>query len=100
MQYATRFPNQGYATLIFEPRTVGESSGEPGRLENPRRKNEEAVAGIDYLVLRVDIDEATIFLVEISKADLIVWILLFMMIELLTWHLCLATTATMKPTFI
>ncbi|CUM68125.1 uncharacterized protein PRCAT00005842001 [Priceomyces carsonii] len=67
MQYATRLANQGYATLIFDPRTVGESSGEPRRLENPKMKNEDAVAGIDYLILRGDINENKIFLVGICQ---------------------------------
>ena len=59
--------NQGYAALIFDPRTVGESTGEPRRLENPKMKNEDAIAGIDYLVQRGDIDKAKIFLVGVCQ---------------------------------
>lgn len=67
MQYGTRLANQGYAALIFDPRTVGESTGEPRRLENPKMKNEDAIAGIDYLVQRGDIDKSKIFLVGVCQ---------------------------------
>ncbi|CAG85733.2 DEHA2C00660p [Debaryomyces hansenii CBS767] len=67
MQYGTRLANQGYAALIFDPRTVGESTGEPRRLENPKMKNEDAVAGIDYLIQRDDIDKSKIFLVGVCQ---------------------------------
>lgn len=33
LQYATRLADEGYATLIFDPRTVGQSTGQPRRLE-------------------------------------------------------------------
>ena len=59
--------NQGYAALIFDPRTVGESTGEPRRLENPKMMNEDAVAGIDYLIQRDDIDKSKIFLVGVCQ---------------------------------
>lgn len=67
MQYGTLFANQGYAALIFDPRTVGESTGEPRRLENPKMKNEDAISGIDYLVQRGDIDKAKTFLVGVCQ---------------------------------
>ncbi|KAJ5985530.1 hypothetical protein N7499_008186 [Penicillium canescens] len=41
LQYATRLADEGYAALIFDPRTVGESTGQPRRLENPKMKNDD-----------------------------------------------------------
>ncbi|KKY15288.1 putative esterase lipase [Phaeomoniella chlamydospora] len=67
LQYATRLADEGYAALIFDPRTVGESSGTPRRLENPKMKNEDAVSGLDYLVSRGDVDESKLFLVGICQ---------------------------------
>ncbi|KAJ0145391.1 Uncharacterized protein HZ326_11903 [Fusarium oxysporum f. sp. albedinis] len=56
LQYATRLADEGYAALIFDPRTVGESTGQPRRLENPKMKNEDVVSGLDYLAGRGDVD--------------------------------------------
>ncbi|KAH6980165.1 Alpha/Beta hydrolase protein [Fusarium venenatum] len=67
LQYATRLADEGYAALIFDPRTVGESSGMPRRLENPKMKNEDAVAGLDYLAGRGDVDKSKLFLVGICQ---------------------------------
>lgn len=67
LQYATRLADEGYAALIFDPRTVGESSGTPRRLENPKMKNEDAVSGLDYLVSRGDVDKSKLFLVGICQ---------------------------------
>ncbi|KAK9326624.1 Alpha/Beta hydrolase protein [Lipomyces starkeyi] len=67
MQYATRLADEGYAALIFDPRTVGESTGQPRRLENPKMKNEDVVAGLDYLVARGDVDNSRLFLVGICQ---------------------------------
>ncbi len=66
-QYGTRLADEGYAALIFDPRTVGESTGQPRRLENPRMKNEDAVAGLDYLVQRGDIDASSLYLVGVCQ---------------------------------
>ncbi|KAB8069490.1 Alpha/Beta hydrolase protein [Aspergillus leporis] len=66
-QYGTRLADEGYAALIFDPRTVGESTGQPRRLENPKMKNEDMVAGLDYLVSRGDIDQSRLFLVGICQ---------------------------------
>lgn len=66
-QYATRLADEGYAALIFDPRTVGESTGEPRRLENPKMKNEDMIAGIDYLLARGDVDPSRLFLVGICQ---------------------------------
>lgn len=54
-QYATRLADEGYFAVAFDPRTVGESSGTPRRLENPIMKNEDAVSAIDYLTSRSDV---------------------------------------------
>ncbi|KAJ6171146.1 hypothetical protein N7470_000213 [Penicillium chermesinum] len=67
LQYATRLADEGYAALIFDPRTVGESTGEPRRQENPKMKNEDMVAGLDYLASRGDIDTSRLFLVGICQ---------------------------------
>ncbi|KAF3399984.1 Uncharacterized protein F1880_008402 [Penicillium rolfsii] len=67
LQYATRLADEGYAALIFDPRTVGESTGQPRRLENPKMKNEDMVAGLDYLSARGDIDASRLFLVGICQ---------------------------------
>lgn len=66
-QYGTRMADEGYAALIFDPRTVGESTGEPRRLENPKMKNEDAIAGLDYLVSRGDVDKGRLFLLGVCQ---------------------------------
>ena len=66
-QYGTRLADEGYAALIFDPRTVGESTGEPRRLENPVMKNEDAVAGLGYLAGRGDVDKDNLFLVGVCQ---------------------------------
>lgn len=40
LHYACRLADEGYVALAFDPRTVGESTGTPRRLENPKMKNE------------------------------------------------------------
>ena len=49
IHYATRLADEGFMALAFDPRTVGDSSGMPRRMENPKMKNEDAVAALDYL---------------------------------------------------
>lgn len=66
-QYATRLADEGYAALIFDPRTVGESSGTPRRLENPKMKNEDAVAGLDFLETLGNVDKSNLFLAGICQ---------------------------------
>ncbi|EFY96469.1 alpha/beta-hydrolase fold family protein [Metarhizium robertsii] len=67
LQYATRLADEGYAALIFDPRTVGDSTGQPRRLENPKMKNEDVVAGLDYLQSLPDVDSNRLFLVGICQ---------------------------------
>ena len=64
-QYATRLADEGYYAVVFDPRTVGESGGSPRRLENPKMKNEDAVAAIDYLVEKKEV--SGIYLVGICQ---------------------------------
>ena len=67
LQYGTRLADEGYAALIFDPRTVGESTGVPRRLENPLMKNEDVVSGLDYLASRGDVDAKKLFLVGVCQ---------------------------------
>lgn len=66
-QYSTRLADEGFISLAFDPRTVGESSGEPRRLENPTMKNEDAVCALDYLSSRPDVDASRIFALGICQ---------------------------------
>ncbi|KAA8904016.1 hypothetical protein TRICI_005621 [Trichomonascus ciferrii] len=66
-QYGSRMADEGYTALIFDPRTVGESTGQPRRLENPEMKNEDAIAGLDYLVSRGDVDKDKLYLLGICQ---------------------------------
>ncbi|THC89843.1 hypothetical protein EYZ11_010694 [Aspergillus tanneri] len=50
-QYGTRLGDEGYAALTFDPQTVGESTSQSRLLENPKMKNEDALAGLVYLFL-------------------------------------------------
>ncbi|CAN9264052.1 unnamed protein product [Alternaria alternata] len=70
LQYGTRLADEGYAALIFDPRTVGESTGVPRRLENPLMKNEDVVSGLDYLASRGDVDAKKLFLcLDVASYD-------------------------------
>ncbi|KAE8388142.1 hypothetical protein BDV23DRAFT_174088 [Aspergillus alliaceus] len=64
-QYSTCLADKGYTTLIFDLHTVGKSTGQPRQLENLKIKNEDIVAGLDYLQLRGDINKSKLFLVGI-----------------------------------
>jgi len=66
-QYATRLADEGFVALAFDPRTVGESGGTPRRLENPKMKNEDVVAALDYIRTRADVDPARLFLLGICQ---------------------------------
>ncbi|MFM0703566.1 alpha/beta hydrolase [Paraburkholderia sediminicola] len=66
-QYATRLADDGFLALAFDPRTVGESGGTPRRLENPKMKNEDVVAALDYMRTRTDVDPARVFLLGICQ---------------------------------
>lgn len=66
-QYATRLADEGFITVAFDPRTVGESQGMPRRLENPKMKNEDVIAAIDYIFTRNDVDTNKIFLLGVCQ---------------------------------
>jgi len=66
-QYATRLADEGFVALAFDPRTVGESGGTPRRLENPKMKNEDVVAALDYMRTRADVDPTRLFLLGICQ---------------------------------
>lgn len=66
MLYATRLADEGYAALIFDP---GESTGQPRPLENPKIKNEDMVAELDYLPARGGLDASRLFLAGICQGD-------------------------------
>jgi hypothetical protein len=54
--YAQRLSQLGYATLIFDPRYRGESSGEPRCYENPAAKVADLRSAIAYLAGRHEVD--------------------------------------------
>lgn len=66
-QYATRLADEGYLTLVFDPRTVGESSGLPRRLENPKMKNEDVISAIQYALTLTDVNPNQIYLLGICQ---------------------------------
>lgn len=55
-EYATRLANAGMAALIFDPRSCGESDGQPRRHESPSNKIADAHAAIDYLARRPEVE--------------------------------------------
>jgi uncharacterized protein len=67
LQYASRIVRQGIATLIFDPRYHGASSGEPRRYESPQAKIEDLSASIDFLARHELIDAEKIGLLGICQ---------------------------------
>ncbi|MBS7809388.1 alpha/beta hydrolase [Roseococcus pinisoli] len=65
--YATRLADEGFLALAFDPRTVGESGGQPRRLENPKMKNEDVVSALDYLLARPDVDAGRVFALGVCQ---------------------------------
>ncbi|KAA8644432.1 hypothetical protein EYZ11_012309 [Aspergillus tanneri] len=59
--------DEGYAAFIFDPRSVGDRTGQLRRQENPKTKNEDTVAGLNYLESRGDIDKSKLFLVGVCQ---------------------------------
>ncbi len=55
MQYGTRLARLGFAALVFDPRTMGESSGQPRRNETGAGKAQDLVAALDYLATRTEV---------------------------------------------
>jgi len=69
-QYALRLAGEGYAALAFDPRTVGESTGNPRCLGNSVMKSEDVISGLDYLTSRGDVDGDRLFLAGICQGGL------------------------------
>ena len=69
IEYATRLAYEGFATLIFDPRTHGESEGTPRRYEKPTNKIADVQAAIDYLLTRPEVDTAQIFPLGICQGS-------------------------------
>lgn len=54
--YAERFAIAGYTVLTFDPRTYGESEGEPRGFHDPTRITEDYVNAARYMMTREDVD--------------------------------------------
>ena len=54
--YAERFSSAGYTVLTFDPRTYGESEGEPRAYHDPTRITEDYVNAARYAMTREDVD--------------------------------------------
>jgi hypothetical protein len=54
--YAERFSGAGYTVLTFDPRTYGESEGEPRSYHDPTRIIEDYVNAAQFAMTRKDID--------------------------------------------
>lgn len=67
LQYASRLANQGFATLIFDPRYHGESAGEPRRMESRSAKVEDLKAAVEFLAARPEIDASRVHLLGVCQ---------------------------------
>ena len=67
IQYATRLARMGFITLIFDPRTMGESAGEPRRNESGSSKVQDLNAAIEYLATRREVNAARLFIVGLCQ---------------------------------
>lgn len=67
IQYASRLAKEGYIALIFDPRSYGESEGEPRRFENRKWKVEDVQSSVDYLLTRKEISPDKIFALGICQ---------------------------------
>lgn len=63
LQYASRLAQQGYVTLIYDPRYHGESGGMPRRFESRKAKVEDVRAAVAYLTTRPEVDRTRIHVV-------------------------------------
>ena len=54
--YAERFARAGYSVLTFDPRSYGESEGEPRAHHDPTRITEDYVSAARYMMTRKDVD--------------------------------------------
>jgi len=67
MQYATRLARLGFATLIFDPRTMGESAGAPRRNESGAGKVQDLVAALDFLSTRAEVTADQLFILGLCQ---------------------------------
>jgi fermentation-respiration switch protein FrsA (DUF1100 family) len=63
--YAERFSAAGFTTLTFDPRSFGESEGEPRAHYDPNRVIEDYANAVTYLGIRDDIDPEQIGIVGV-----------------------------------
>ena len=63
--YAERFAAAGYTTLTFDPRSFGESEGQPRAHYDPNRVIEDYANAVTYLSTREDIDRDRIGIVGV-----------------------------------
>ncbi len=67
LQYATRLAKMGFATLIFDPRTMGESGGEPRRNESGAAKVQDLIAALDYLSSLPEVNADQLFILGLCQ---------------------------------
>lgn len=63
--YAERFADAGYTVLTFDPRSFGESEGEPRAHYDPSAIVSDYVNGVGYLLTRDDIDVEAVVVVGV-----------------------------------
>lgn len=63
--YAERISNAGYTVLTFDPRSFGESEGEPRAHYDPNRVIEDYANAVTYLATRPDIDPSRVGIVGV-----------------------------------
>jgi fermentation-respiration switch protein FrsA (DUF1100 family) len=63
--YAERISGAGYTVLTFDPRSFGESEGEPRAHYDPNRVIEDYASAVTYLTTRPDIDPARVGIVGV-----------------------------------
>ena len=67
LQYATRLALQGFATLIFDPRSMGESAGEPRRNESGANKVQDLVAAVSFLSARTEVNADRLYMLGLCQ---------------------------------
>jgi fermentation-respiration switch protein FrsA (DUF1100 family) len=63
--YAERFADAGYTTLTFDPRTFGESGGEPRFRYDPNAVIDDCANAINYMMSRADVDPSRVTMVGV-----------------------------------
>jgi fermentation-respiration switch protein FrsA (DUF1100 family) len=63
--YAERLADAGYTALTFDPRSLGESEGEPRFHYDPNRVIEDYANAVSYLLTRADVDPDRIAVVGV-----------------------------------